>query len=90
MGEQVGQDKLMVNITTNQLLTQGEGQFSAEMGPLELDYGGLESNTGFSLNGSSFLEFSLARRNNDTGDLPLQNRTMFPGLRNGNRTSRTR
>ncbi|XP_041955841.1 ADAMTS-like protein 2 [Alosa sapidissima] len=90
MGESVGQDKLMVNITTNQLLTQGEGQFSAEMGPLELDYGSLESNAGFSLNSSTLLEFTLGRRSNETGDLPLLNRTIFPGLRNGNRTSRTR
>lgn len=90
MGEQVGQDKLRVNITTNQLLTQGEAQFSAEMGPLDLDYGSLEVNTGYSLNGSALLEFTFARRSNDSGDVPLQNRTLFPGLRNGNRTSRTR
>uniref|UniRef100_A0AAY4DYH8 PLAC domain-containing protein n=1 Tax=Denticeps clupeoides TaxID=299321 RepID=A0AAY4DYH8_9TELE len=84
--ERLGQDRLRVNISTNQLLTQGERQLPTEMGPLEMDYD-FEFYPQNNPN-SSFLEFALEHRRNDTGDFPLSNRTLFYGLRN--RTNRTR
>lgn len=75
---------LHVNISTNQLLSEGESPI-AEAEPAELDYSSSEQGN---LNGS-FLEFSLGRRRNDTGDL-FQNRTLITSLRNGSRTNRTR
>lgn len=75
---------LHVNISTNQLLGEEESLVS-EGEPTELDYSSSEQGN---LNGS-YLEFSLSRRRNDTGDL-FQNRTLNTSLRNGSRTNRTR
>ncbi|TSM85954.1 ADAMTS-like protein 2 [Bagarius yarrelli] len=75
---------LQVNISTNQLLSERESLIS-ETEPSELDYSSSEQGN---LNGS-FLEFSLGRRRNDTGDL-FQNRTLITSLRNGSRINRTR
>ncbi|KAM9546601.1 ADAMTS-like protein 2 [Salvelinus alpinus] len=63
----------------------GEGLFSSEVGPLEVDH----SSVKFPLK-SSLGEFSLDRRRNDTGDLLFPNRTLLTGMRSNNRTNRTR
>ncbi|KAL7839703.1 hypothetical protein SRHO_G00263610 [Serrasalmus rhombeus] len=76
--------RMHINISTNQLLGEGEGLFP-EVEPVELDYSSTEQGN---LTGS-FLEFTLGRRRNDTGDL-FQNRTLIPSLRSSNRTNRTR
>ncbi|CAB1319550.1 unnamed protein product, partial [Coregonus sp. 'balchen'] len=72
LGEQIGPD-------------EGEGLFSSEVGPLEVDY----SSVKFPLK-SSLGEFSLGRRRNDSGDLPFPNRTLLMGVRSNNSTNRTR
>uniref|UniRef100_A0A673LM56 ADAMTS-like 2 n=1 Tax=Sinocyclocheilus rhinocerous TaxID=307959 RepID=A0A673LM56_9TELE len=82
MGERIGSDGVLANISTNQLLTRRDG-LSSE-GPLELDYSSLEQ---AGLNGS-LLEFTLGQRRNDTGDFLLLNRTVTTILRN--RSNRTR
>uniref|UniRef100_A0A671RJ80 ADAMTS-like 2 n=1 Tax=Sinocyclocheilus anshuiensis TaxID=1608454 RepID=A0A671RJ80_9TELE len=82
LGERIGSDGVLVNISTNQLLTRRDG-LSSE-GPLELDYSSLEQ---AGLNGS-LLEFNLGHRRNDTGDFLLLNRTVTSLLRN--RSNRTR
>ncbi|XP_048045296.1 ADAMTS-like protein 2 [Megalobrama amblycephala] len=83
LGERVGSDGVLANISTNQLLTHRDG-LSSEAGPLELDYSSLER---AGLNGS-LLEFTLGHRRNDTGDFLLPNRTLTTILRN--RSNRTR
>ncbi|KAK3538971.1 hypothetical protein QTP86_023569 [Hemibagrus guttatus] len=75
---------LQVNISTNQLLSERESLIS-EAEPAELDYSSSEQGN---LNGS-FLEFSLGRRRNETGDL-FQNRTLISSSRNSSRSNRTR
>uniref|UniRef100_A0A673MG15 ADAMTS-like 2 n=1 Tax=Sinocyclocheilus rhinocerous TaxID=307959 RepID=A0A673MG15_9TELE len=80
--ERIGSNGVLVNISTNQLLTRRDG-LSSE-GPLELDYSSLEQ---AGLNGS-LLEFTLGHRRNDTGDFLLLNRTVTSLLRN--RSNRTR
>uniref|UniRef100_A0A673X9K7 ADAMTS like 2 n=2 Tax=Salmo trutta TaxID=8032 RepID=A0A673X9K7_SALTR len=84
LGEQIGPDELRTNISTNQLLTEGEGVFS-----LEVDYSSVEQGGLFPLN-SSLGEFSLGPRRNDSGDLLYPNRTLLTGMRSNNRTNRTR
>ncbi|XP_035591104.1 ADAMTS-like protein 2 [Oncorhynchus keta] len=84
LGKQIGPDELLTNISTNQLLTEGEGVFS-----LEVDYSSVEQGGQFPLN-SSLGEFSLGARRNDTGDLLFPNRTLLTGMRSNNRTNRTR
>lgn len=81
LGERIGSDGVLANISTNQLLTRRDGLSSES--PLELDYSSLEQ---AGLNGS-LLEFTLGHRRNDTGDFLLLNRTVTSILRNrGNRT----
>ncbi len=82
LGERIGSDGVLANISTNQLLTGRDG-LSSE-GPPELDYSSLEQ---AGLNGS-LLEFTLGQRRNDTGDFLLLNRTVTTILRN--RSNRTR
>ncbi|KAJ8415571.1 hypothetical protein AAFF_G00425510, partial [Aldrovandia affinis] len=89
LGERIGSEELLVNISTNQLFSQGEGLYSTETEPLELDYGNLEHSPPYPLNGS-LQEFTMGRRRNDTGELLFSNRTVLPNLRSGNRTNRTR
>ncbi|XP_067084292.1 ADAMTS-like protein 2 [Osmerus mordax] len=89
LGERIGPDELLINISTNQLLTDGEGVFLSEVGPLDMEYVNLESGRRFPFNGTVG-EFSLGRRRNDTGDFFFQNRTVLTVLRSGNRTNRTR
>ncbi|KAL0979609.1 hypothetical protein UPYG_G00187240 [Umbra pygmaea] len=91
LGERIGTDELLVNITTNQLLTEREGLFSSEVGPLEVDYSSVERGTGLVPLNGSVGEFSLARRRNDTGDLLFPNRTLLvTGTRSNNRTNTSR
>lgn len=82
LGERIGSNGVLANISTNQLLTRRDG-LSSE-GPLELDYSSLEQ---AGLNGS-LLEFTLGQQRNDTGDFLLLNRTVTTILRN--RSNRTR
>ncbi|KAJ8006063.1 hypothetical protein DPEC_G00124370 [Dallia pectoralis] len=89
LGERTGADQLLINISTNQLLTEGEGLFSSEAGLLEGDYSSVEQEGLFPLN-SSLGEFSLGRRRNETGDLLFPNRTLLTGMKSNNRTNRTR
>ncbi|XP_046871797.1 ADAMTS-like protein 2 isoform X2 [Hypomesus transpacificus] len=89
LGERIGPDELLINISTNQLLTDGEGVFLSEVGPLDMEYVNLESGRRFPFN-RTVGEFSLGRRRNDTGDFFFQNRTVLTVLRSGNRTNRTR
>lgn len=81
--QRIDSDGMHVNISTNQLLSAG---LFPEVEPVELDYSSTEQG---SLN-ASFLEFTLGRRRNDTGDLLFQNRTLITSLRSSNRTNRTR
>ena len=83
MGDRIGPDELLINISTNQLLTEGEGLFSSEVGPVDLDISGP-----FPLNRT--LEFTLGRKRNDSGDVFYSNRTVVPGSRNASRANRTR
>ncbi|TRY95843.1 hypothetical protein DNTS_021380, partial [Danionella cerebrum] len=83
MGDRLGSDALLANISTNQLLTQRDG-LSSEAEPLEFgDYSSFEQ-TGLN---DSLLEFTLGDRRNDT-DLLFPNRTFATVLRN--RSNRTR
>lgn len=82
LGERIGSNGVLANISTNQLLTRRDGL--TPEGPLELDYSSLEQ---AGLNGS-LLEFTLGQQRNDTGDFLLLNRTVTTILRN--RSNRTR
>uniref|UniRef100_A0A8C1LL16 ADAMTS-like 2 n=1 Tax=Cyprinus carpio TaxID=7962 RepID=A0A8C1LL16_CYPCA len=81
LGERIGSNGVLANISTNQLLTRRDG-LSSE-GPLELDYSSLEQ---AGLNGS-LLEFTLGHQRNDTGDFLLLNRTVTSILRNRTRNN---
>ncbi|KAG7481562.1 hypothetical protein MATL_G00068190 [Megalops atlanticus] len=82
-------EELFINISTNQLFSQGEGVYSTETGPLELDYASLQQRTPYPLNGS-LQEVTMDRHRNDTGDLLFSNKTVLHSLRSSNRTNRTR
>lgn len=88
LGDRIGPDELLINISTNQLLTEGEGLFSSEVGPMEMDFSGLVQGRPFPLNGT--LEFTLGRRRNDSGDVFYHNRTLLTSLRGTIRSNRTR
>ncbi|XP_073323126.1 ADAMTS-like protein 2 [Pagrus major] len=81
-------DELLINISTNQLLTEGDGLFSSEVGPAEVDLSTLEQDGSFGLNDT--LEFTLGRKRNDSGDGSNQNKTVQGGGRTTGRTNRTR
>ncbi|XP_062873822.1 ADAMTS-like protein 2 [Trichomycterus rosablanca] len=85
LGQHFGTDDMLVNHSTNQLLNR-EGSITTDAEPVELEYSSTEQGN---IN-SSFFEFTLARRRNDTGDLLFQNRTLVTSLRSSNRTNRTR
>ncbi|MED6272323.1 hypothetical protein CHARACLAT_029220, partial [Characodon lateralis] len=73
----ISPDELLINISTNQLLTEGDALFSSEVGlsdperavPLDLN---------------ETLEFALGHKGNDSGD--NQNRTAQTGAGRSNRT----
>uniref|UniRef100_UPI003AB03A30 ADAMTS-like protein 2 n=1 Tax=Centroberyx gerrardi TaxID=166262 RepID=UPI003AB03A30 len=83
LGDRIVPDELLINISTNQLLTEGGGLFSSD-----LDLSSLEQGEPFPLNET--LEFSLGRKRNDSGDGFYQNRTVLSGARTGSRSNRTR
>lgn len=84
----IGPDELLINISTNQLLTEGDSLFSSEVGPAEVDLSSLEQDGPFGLNET--LEFTLGRKRNDSGDSSYQNKTVQSGARTSGRSNRTR
>lgn len=89
LGGRIGPDELLINISTNHLLTDGDGAFSAEVGPVEA--GGLRgTETDGPLGLNKTLEFTLARKRNDSGDGSYQNKTAQTGGRPSSRSNRTR
>ncbi|XP_055367110.1 ADAMTS-like protein 2 isoform X4 [Betta splendens] len=85
---QVNADELLINISTNQLLTEGDSLFSSEVGPAEVDLSDLEQDATFGLNET--LEFTLGQKRNDSGDAFYQNKTVPSGGRTSSRSNRTR
>ncbi|XP_056275353.1 ADAMTS-like protein 2 [Pseudoliparis swirei] len=80
----VGPDELLVNISTNQLLAEGDDLYSSEVGPAEADLSG-------PLGANGTLEFTLGRKRNDSGgDGSFQNKTVPSGGRSSGRANRTR
>ncbi|CAG09662.1 unnamed protein product, partial [Tetraodon nigroviridis] len=88
LGGRIGPDELLINISTNQLLTDGDGLFSAEVGPMETGLSGTETDGPLGLNET--LEFTLGRKRNDSGDGSFQNKTVQTGGRPSSRSNRTR
>ncbi|CAJ1069685.1 ADAMTS-like protein 2 [Xyrichtys novacula] len=88
LGGRIGQDELLINISTNQLLTEGDSLFSSEVGPAEVDLSILEQDGAFGLNET--LEFTLGRKRNDSGDGSYHNKTVQSGGRSSSRSNRTR
>ncbi|KAM3611575.1 uncharacterized protein V6R79_020712 [Siganus canaliculatus] len=84
----INPDELLINISTNQLLTEGDALFSSEVGPAEVDLSSFEQDGALSLNET--LEFSLARKRNDSGDTSFQNKTVQNSGRTSGRSNRTR
>ncbi|XP_034452319.1 ADAMTS-like protein 2 [Hippoglossus hippoglossus] len=82
----ISPDELLINISTNQLLTEGGGLFSSELGPGEVDLSSLEREFGL----NETLEFTLGRRRNDSGDTVYQNKTVQSTGRTSSRSNRTR
>ncbi|MFT7813519.1 ADAMTS-like protein 2 [Arapaima gigas] len=89
LGERIGSEELLINLSTNHLLGQEEGLYSSETEPLDLDYASLEHGTSHRLN-SSLQELSVGHRRNETADFVFPNRTVLPVQRGGTRTNRTR
>ncbi|XP_018601974.1 ADAMTS-like protein 2 [Scleropages formosus] len=88
LGERIGSEELLINLSTNHLLGQ-ENVFSSETEPLDLDYASLEHDASHHLN-SSLQELSIGRHQNETGDFVFPNRTALPAHKGGTRTNRTR
>lgn len=84
----ISPDELLINISTNQLLTEGDSLFSAEVGPAGVDLSILEHDGPFAFNDT--LEFTLGRKRNDSGDGAFQNKTVQSGGRTSSRYNRTR
>ncbi|XP_048835152.1 ADAMTS-like protein 2 [Brienomyrus brachyistius] len=89
LGKGVGSDEMFVNLSTNQLLSQGEGLYSSENEPLDLDYISL-AHGNVNASDGTLQELSIGRRRNDTGDFLFHNRTALPGVKGGARINRTR
>ncbi|KAK9522036.1 hypothetical protein VZT92_018529 [Zoarces viviparus] len=79
----IGPEELLINISTNQLLTEGDSLFSSEV-----DLSGLDQDGPFGVNHT--LEFTLGRKRNDSGDSSFQNKTVQSGGRTSSRSNRTR
>uniref|UniRef100_A0A3B3D2K2 ADAMTS-like 2 n=1 Tax=Oryzias melastigma TaxID=30732 RepID=A0A3B3D2K2_ORYME len=69
-------EELLINISTNQLLTQEEDLFSSEVGPVDAGPSVLERGGSFDINET--LEFTLGQKRNDSSDIN-QNRTIQGG-----------
>uniref|UniRef100_A0A3P8TU92 ADAMTS like 2 n=1 Tax=Amphiprion percula TaxID=161767 RepID=A0A3P8TU92_AMPPE len=65
----IGPDELLINISTNQLLTEGDGLFSSEVGPAEV--GSLEPGGPFDLNQT--MAFTLGNKRNGNQRLYQKN-----------------
>lgn len=88
LDDRINPDELLINISTNQLLTEGDPLFSSEVGPVEAGLSSLEDDGLFSVNQT--MEFTLSRKRNDSGDGSYQNKTVQSGARASSRTNRTR
>ncbi|XP_075903297.1 ADAMTS-like protein 2 [Nelusetta ayraudi] len=88
LDDRINPDELLINISTNQLLTEGDPLFSSEVGPVEAGPSSLEDDGLFSVNQT--MEFTLSRKRNDSGDGSYQNKTVQSGARASSRTNRTR
>lgn len=88
LDDRINPDELLINISTNQLLTEGDPLFSSEVGPVEAGPSSLEDDSLFSINQT--MEFTLSRKRNDSGDSSYQNKTVQSGARATSRTNRTR
>ncbi|XP_078107625.1 ADAMTS-like protein 2 [Sander vitreus] len=84
----IGPDELLINISTNQLLTEGDSLFPSEVGPAEADLSSLEQDGLMGINET--LEFTLGRKRNDSGDSSFQNKTVQSAGRTSSRSNRTR
>ncbi|XP_058491260.1 ADAMTS-like protein 2 [Solea solea] len=83
---QLSPDELLINISTNQLLTEGGSLFLPEVGPPEAELSSLERDFGL----NETMEYTLGRKRNDSGDTLYQNKTVQGGGRSSNRSNRTR
>lgn len=88
LDDRIGADELLINISTNQLLTEGDGLLSSEMGPAGVDLSSVELDGPFGINET--LEFTLGRKRNESGDSSYQNKTVQGGGRPSGRSNRTR
>ncbi|KAI9543808.1 hypothetical protein NQZ68_008856 [Dissostichus eleginoides] len=84
----IGPDELLINISTNQLLMEGDSLFSSEVGPAEEDLISLEHDGPFGVNET--LEFTLGRKRNESVDSSFQNKTVQSNGRTSSRSNRTR
>ncbi|XP_068167393.1 ADAMTS-like protein 2 isoform X2 [Antennarius striatus] len=84
----ISPDELLINISTNQLLTDGDGLFSSEVGPDDVGLANLEQDGSFGDNET--LEFTLGRKDNVSGDGSYPNKTLQSGGRTSSRSNRTR
>ncbi|MBN3299483.1 ATL2 protein, partial [Amia calva] len=89
LGDPLGSEELVVNMTTNRLFAKGEAMYSSEAGRMDLDYDSLEHASLDTFNGT-LQELSMGRRSNDTGGLLFSNRSTLPGQTMGNRTHKNR
>lgn len=87
MDGRIGPDDLLINISTNQLLTEG-GLFSSEVGPADVGLTSLDLDGPFGVNET--LEFTLGHKGNDSGDGSYPNKTLHSGGRTSGRSNRTR
>lgn len=87
MDSRISPDELLINMSTNQLLTEADGLFS-EMGPAEVDLSSLEPGGPFNL--SETLAFNVGHKRNDSGDSTNLNRTVPSSGRTSSRSNRTR
>ncbi|XP_034027026.1 ADAMTS-like protein 2 isoform X3 [Thalassophryne amazonica] len=88
LDDRIGADELLINISTNQLLAEGDNLFSTEIGAVEVDLSSPERGGPFVLNRT--LEFILGHKRNDSGDGAYLNKTVLTGVRNPSRYNRTR
>lgn len=79
-------DDLLINISTNQLLTEGAALFSSEAGPPDVELSSLDQEADL----NDTLEFVLGHRSNESGDALYQNKTVQGDRRSTGRSNRTR
>ncbi|KAM6930688.1 ADAMTS-like protein 2 [Xenentodon cancila] len=84
----ISPDDLLINMSTNQLLTEAGGLFLSELGTAEVDLSSLEQSGLFDFNET--LAFTVGHKRNDSTDNTYHNRTVQGGGRTSNRSNRTR